>query len=65
MRSHWRPAKAQMLVAAAALTIGAGAGAPAMAQERPEQDFGVIKACAGDVRRLGSDVPPDVGRMKS
>lgn len=43
----------------------ASAGAPAVAQERLEQDFGVIKACAGDVWRLCSDVLPDVGRMKA
>ena len=35
-----------------------------MAQERLEQDFGIIQACAGDVWRLCSDVLPDIGRMK-
>ena len=30
-----------------------------------DQDFGIIKACAGDVWRLCSDVLPDVGRMKA
>ena len=35
-----------------------------MAQDKLDQDFGIIKACAGDVWRLCSDVLPDVGRMK-
>ena len=67
MRSSWtRAAKARLIGAAlAAFVMMAGAAAPAMAQERLEQDFGLIKACAGDVWRLCSDVLPDVGKMKS
>jgi hypothetical protein len=44
--------------------LAVGAAAPATAQERLEQDFGIIKACAGDVWSLCSDVLPDIGRMK-
>ncbi len=68
MRSSWnRSAKARLIGAglAVSLTLAAGAGVPALAQERLEQDFGLIKACAGDVWRLCSDVLPDVGKMKS
>ena len=50
---------------AVAFMLTAGAAAPATAQERLEQDFGVIQACAGDVWRLCSDVLPDIGRMKA
>ena len=50
---------------AAAFMAAIGTTAPATAQERLEQDFGVIQACAGDVWRLCSDVLPDIGRMKA
>jgi len=50
---------------ASALIGVAGVSAPAMAQEKLEQDFGVIEACGADVWRLCSDVLPDVGRMKT
>ncbi len=49
---------------AVALMFGAVVAAPAMAEDF-SQDFGIIKACAGDVWRLCSDVLPDVGRMKA
>ena len=68
MWSSWKgAAKARLAVAglAVSLIFVAGAAAPATAQERLEQDFGLIKACAGDVWRLCSDVLPDVGKMKS
>ena len=65
MRSSWkRAAKAGLIGAGLAFSLMLAAGAPAMAQERLEQDFGIIKACAGDVWRLCSDVLPDIGRMK-
>ena len=67
MRSCWkRAAKARLIGAGFAVSLMSmsGAAAPAMAQERLEQDFGIIKACAGDVWRLCSDVLPDIGRMK-
>ncbi len=59
-------AKARLIGAglAVALMFGVGAAAPSMAQEGLEKDFGIIKACAGDVWRLCSDVLPDVGRVK-
>ena len=50
---------------AVAFMLTGGAAAPVKAQERLEQDFGVIQACAGDVWRLCSDVLPDIGRMKA
>ena len=67
MRSSWKGSANARLISAtlAAFVMIAGAAAPAMAQERLEQDFGLIKACAGDVWRLCSDVLPDVGKMKS
>ena len=43
----------------------AGAAAPSMAQEGFSEDLGIIRACAGDVWRLCSDVLPDVLRIKS
>ena len=43
----------------------AGAAAPSMAQEGFSEDLGVVRACAGDVWSLCSDVLPDVGRVKS
>ena len=36
-----------------------------MAQDKLDQDFGIIKACAGDVWKFCKDVLPDVGRMKA
>ena len=68
MWSSWkRAAKARLIGAglAVSLMLVAGAAAPAMAQDRLDQDFGIIKACAGDVWRLCTDVLPDVGRMKA
>ncbi len=67
MRSSWkRAAKARLIGAGVAVSLMSlsGAATPALAQERLEQDFGIIKACAGDVWRLCSDVLPDIGRMK-
>ena len=49
---------------AAALMLIAGAAAPSMAQEGFSADLGVVRACAGDVWHLCSDVLPDVGRVK-
>ena len=43
----------------------AGVAAPSMAQDRLDQDFGVIRACGSDVWHLCSDVLPDIGRMKA
>ncbi|MGA9846876.1 MAG: hypothetical protein WBQ45_04460, partial [Roseiarcus sp.] len=66
MRSSWkRASKARLIGAGLAVSLMVSAAAPAVAQERLEQDFGVIQACAGDVWRLCSDVLPDIGRMKS
>ena len=66
MRSGWRKAAKTSLWGAALVVVSmAGAAAPSMAQERLEQDFGIIKACAGDVWRLCSDVLPDIGKMKA
>ena len=48
-----------------ALMLIAGAAAPSMAQEGFSEDLGIVRACAGDVWRLCSDVLPDVGRIKS
>jgi hypothetical protein len=67
MRSSWKKAAKGRLIAggfAVSLLSVLGAAAPALAQERLEQDFGLIKACAGDVWSLCSDVLPDIGRMK-
>ncbi len=60
-------AKARLFGARLAMTllIGAGVAAPTLAQERIEQDLGVVQACGADVWRLCSDVLPDVGRMKA
>ena len=55
MLSGWRrAAKARLLGAGltAALISMAGAAGPSMAQERLEQDFGIIKACADDIWHL-------------
>ncbi len=67
MRSGWVRGFMTRLVGgfAVAFMLTSGAAAPAAAQERLEQDFGVIQACAGDVWRLCSDVLPDIGRMKA
>ena len=67
MRSRWKRAAKTRLIGAglAALVMMAGAAAPALAQERLDQDIGIIRACAGDVWRLCSDVLPDIGRMKA
>ena len=67
MRSRWKRAAKTRLIGAglAAFVMMAGAAAPALAQERLDQDFGIIKACAGDVWRLCSDVLPNIGRMKA
>ena len=48
-----------------ALMLIAGAAAPSMAQEGFSEDLGIVRACAGDVWSLCSDVLPDVGRVKS
>ena len=45
--------------------LTAGAAAPSMAQERLEQDFGVIRACAGDVWRLCSGCCPTADALKT
>ena len=48
-----RAAKSQLTSALAlAVILAVGAAAPTKAQERLEQDFGVIRACPGAVRRL-------------
>ena len=54
MRSGWKRAAKSRLSTGLAITVilTAGVAAPSMAQERLEQDFGVIRACAGDVWRL-------------
>ena len=67
MLSGWkRAAKTRLIGAGLAFSLMLAAGAAtALAQDRLEQDFGLIKACAGDVWRLCSDVLPDVGRMKA
>ena len=66
MRSGWMNAfmPRRGVGFAVAVLLTASAAAPALAQERLEQDFGLIKACAGDVWSLCADVLPDVGRMK-
>ncbi len=48
-----------------ALMLIAGAAAPSMAQEGLSADLGVVRACAGDIWSLCSDVLPDVARVKS
>ena len=47
-------AKARLFGARLAMTllIGAGVAAPTLAQERIEQDLGVVQACGADVWRL-------------
>ena len=66
MRSSWkRAARARLIGAGLAVSLMWATAAPALAQERLDQDFGIIKACAGDVWRLCSDVLPDIGRMKA
>ena len=51
MRSGWLRAFMPRVAPglAVALMLTAGAAAPTTAQERLEQDFGIIKPCAGDV----------------
>ena len=68
MQSSWRRAARAQLIGsglAAALMLVAGMAAPSMAQEGFSEDLGVVRACAGDVWRLCSDVLPDVFRIKS
>jgi hypothetical protein len=47
-----------------ALIMLTGVAAPSMAQESLIKDFGIIRACAGDVWRLCSDVLPGGGRIQ-
>jgi hypothetical protein len=49
MRSGWKRAAKSRLSTGSAITVmlTAGVAAPSMAQERLEQDFGVIRACHG------------------
>ena len=42
----------------------AALAAPALAQDRIVRDFHVVRACAGDVEKLCSDVLPGEGRIK-
>jgi hypothetical protein len=67
MWSRLCSAKARLIGAgfAFALVSMAGVAPPSMAQEGFSADLGIIRACAGDVWRLCSDVLPDVGRIKS
>ncbi len=60
-------AKARLIGArfAFALLSAAGVAAPSMAQGGVSEDLGIVRACAGDVLSLCSDVLPDVGRIKS
>ena len=65
MWSGRRAAKSRLstgVVVAVMLTTGAAA--PSMAQERLEQDFGIIRACADDVWRLCSGTIPGGGRIQ-
>jgi len=48
-----------------ALMLMAGAAVPSMAEDRLDQDFGLIRACGSDVWHACSDVLPDIGRMKA
>ena len=62
MWSSWKgAAKARLAGAGLAVTLMFGAGVAAMAQDKLDQDFGIIKACAGDVWSLCKDVLPDSG----
>ncbi len=67
MWSGWkRAAKSRLSTGLAfAIMVNVGAAAPSVAQEGLERDFGVVRACAGDVWKLCSGVLPDVGRVKS
>ena len=51
----------------AALFVGATllAASPALAQNHLLADFRIVRACAGDVERLCSDVAPGEGRIKA
>ena len=66
MWSGWkRAAKSRLSTGlAVAVMLTAGAAAPSIAQERLEQDFGIIRACAGDVWRLCSGTIPGGGRIQ-
>ena len=67
MRSGWkRVAKSRLSTGlAVAVMLTAGVAAPSIAQERLEQDFGIIRACAGDVWRLCAGTIPGGGRIKT
>jgi hypothetical protein len=64
MRSGWkRVAKSRLAKGLAVVVmLTAGAAVPSMAQERLEQDFGII--CAGDVWRLCAGTKPGGGRIQ-
>jgi hypothetical protein len=66
MWSGWKRAAKSRTSAglAVAVMLTAGTAAPSMAQERLEQDFGIIRACAGDVWRLCSGTIPGGGRIQ-
>ena len=42
-----------------------GGVAPSMAEDRLDQDFGIIRACGSDVWRLCSGVLPEMLRLKA
>lgn len=48
-----------------ALILLAGITTPAMAEDGFHQDLGGLKACSSDIRKLCSDVMPDVLKIKS
>jgi len=50
---------------AVAVILIAVVAAPSIAQERLDQDLGIIRACGPEVWRLCSGVLPDVGRVKA
>ena len=66
MWSDWKRAVKSRLSTglAVAVILTAWAAAPTMAQERLEQDFGIIRACASDVWRLCSGTIPGGGRIQ-
>jgi hypothetical protein len=47
-----------------ALMLMAGVAVPSMAQDRLNQDFGIVRSCASDVWRLCSDTLPGGGRIQ-